>query len=265
MNRTSIAIIGCGNMGASIAKALSECESFKVSVFDSDKEKASAFASENKALLLSSLEEAQGNDVVLIAVKPQVLPSIADPLKALKPSFFISIAAGFDVASLEKLLESKIARFMPNLAARTKKAVTAVAFSSSLTESEKSLAMDIASSFGSAFELEEKLFSGFIGISGSAIAYVFEMIHQLAMGGVREGIAYPKALDIVRDTFESATSLLKESSLGAVELETMVCSAGGTTIEGIKALEDGKLGATLIGAVAAAAEKSRKMEAKGDK
>ncbi|MBQ2259211.1 MAG: pyrroline-5-carboxylate reductase, partial [Spirochaetales bacterium] len=147
--------------------------------------------------------------------------------------------------------------------ARTKKAVTAVAFSLSMENSDKKLAMDIANSFGSAFELEEKLFSAFIGISGSAIAYVFEMIHQIAMGGVREGIAYPKSLEIVRDTFESATSLLKESGLGAVELETMVCSAGGTTIEGVKALEDGNLGATLINAVSAAAEKSRKMEAKG--
>lgn len=263
MDRTSIAIIGCGNMGGSIAKALSESNSFAVSVFDSDKAKAEKFASENNASVLSSISDATAMDVVLIAVKPQILPSISEDLKNLKPGLFISIAAGFDIATLEKMLEGKVARYMPNLAARTKKAVTAVAFSLSMENSDKKLAMDIANSFGSAFELEEKLFSAFIGISGSAIAYVFEMIHQIAMGGVREGIAYPKSLEIVRNTFESATSLLKESGLGAVELETMVCSAGGTTIEGVKALEDGNLGATLINAVSAAAEKSRKMEAKG--
>lgn len=258
--KTSIAIIGCGNMGASIAKALSENSSYSLSVFDADKAKAESFASENNASCLSKLEDAKGFDVVIIAVKPQIMPSIYSDLKALEPGFFISIAAGISIESLKAALGGKITRYMPNLAARTKKAVTAVAFSCDIESEEKALAMEIASSFGSAFELDEKLFPAFIGISGSAIAYAFEIMHQIAMGGVREGIAYPKALDIVRDTFESATSLMKATGLGAVELETMVCSAGGTTIEGIKALDDGKLGATLINAVSAAAEKSRKME-----
>lgn len=262
--KTSIAIIGCGNMGSSIAKALADSGLYSLSVYDADKSKAESFASENNASCLAKLEDAKGFDVVMIAVKPQIMPSIYSELKALEPGFFISIAAGISIESLKAALGCKVTRYMPNLAARTKKAVTAVAFSSDMKCEEKALAMEIASSFGSAFELDEKLFPAFIGISGSAIAYAFEIMHQLAMGGVREGIAYPKALDIVRDTFESATSLMKATGLGAVELETMVCSAGGTTIEGIKALDDGKLGATLINAVNAAAEKSRKMEA-GDK
>ncbi len=265
MSRTSIAIIGCGNMGASIAKALSEDGRYSISVYDADRKKADDFAKESGARSLASIDQAKGVDVVLIAVKPQILGSILSDLKALEPGLYISIAAGYEIRKLEESLGGKISRYMPNLAARTRKAVTAVAFSDSMTEQEKALCLDIAASFGSAFQLDEKLFSAFIGISGSAIAYVLEMMHQLAMGGVREGIPYPRSLEIVRDTFESATSLLKESGLGAVELETMVCSAGGTTIEGIKALEDGNLGATLMNAVSAAAEKSRKLESKGDK
>ena len=265
VSKTSIAIIGCGNMGGSIARALCRKDCFDVSVYDADTQKAASFALENGASALASIVDAKGKDIVLIAVKPQIMPSIFPALASLEPGFFISIAAGISLDRLKKNLNGTCVRFMPNLAARTNKAVTAVCFAEDTDDCVKEMAIKVAESFGSAFEIDESLLAAFIGISGSAIAYAFEIFHHIAMGGVREGIPYPKALSIVRDTFESATSLLKESGLGAVELETMVCSAGGTTIEGIKALQDGALGATLINAVAKAADKSRTMEAKGDK
>lgn len=256
-----IAIIGCGNMGGAIAEALSEREDFELYIYDKNKDASSALAKSHQMKILSCIEDAMNFDIVLIAIKPQVLPLMYKSLKDLNARLYISIAAGVPLEKLEKELCSKsVVRFMPNIAAKTKSAVTAVAFSKGTTDDEKKCAMDIASSFGSAFELEEKLFPAFIGISGSAIAYVFEFMHQLAMGGVREGIPYKTSLDIVRDTLNSAISLQKESKAGAIELETMVCSAAGTTIEGIKALDDGAFGKTVIDAVSAAANKSRQLE-----
>lgn len=263
IDKLSIAIIGAGNMGGAIASALSENPEYRVAVYDSDRAKAEGLASGKEIRVLNALEDAKGYHVLLIAVKPQILPSIFSDIANLKAGLYISIAAGITLAELrEKLSTDKVVRYMPNIAAKCRKSVTAVALSDALTEYEKEDAMDIAKSFGAAFQLEEKLFSAFIGISGSGIAYVFEMMHQMAMGGVREGIPYPTSLDIVRDTFESAISLQKESGKGAIELETMVCSAGGTTIEGVKALQDGAIGSTLMNAVSAAADKSRKMEKK---
>lgn len=253
------AIIGCGNMGGAIASALLENRDIDLYAYDKSSDAISSI--DKRIKIFDSISQARNFDIVLIAVKPQILPSIYEELKELKPRMFISIAAGVSLKKLHSELgDTPIVRFMPNIAAKTKSAVTAVAFSQSCSDDIKKIAMDIASSFGSAFELDEKLFAAFIGISGSAIAYVFEFMHQLAMGGVREGIPYSQALEIARDTISSAVSLQKESNKGAIELETMVCSAAGTTIEGIKALEDGGFGKTVINAVSAAANKSRELE-----
>ena len=86
------------------------------------------------------------------------------------------------------------------------------------------------------------------------------MLSSQLMGGVRAGIPYPEALSIVRDTAISAAETLRLTGKNAIELETMVCSAAGTTIEGVKALHDGGLPSTLMDAVAKAAARSTELE-----
>ncbi|MBQ4281710.1 MAG: pyrroline-5-carboxylate reductase [Spirochaetales bacterium] len=259
-----ISVIGAGNMGGAFAEALSKRKDISLCIYDSCRPCAEKIAgTKANVTVLDSMDQARGSDVVVIAVKPQVLPQIYDQLSALKPEFFISIAAGVTLEKLTKNLTSeKVVRFMPNIAAKIGHAVTAVAYSPALSSDERKTAMDIALSVGTAFELEEHLFSAFIGISGSGIAYMFEMMHQMAMGGVRQGIPYPKALSIVADTMLSAANLQKETGKNAVELEAMVCSAKGTTIEGVAALTEGGFGAALINAVTAAARKSEELEKK---
>jgi len=259
-----ISVIGAGNMGGAFAEALSKRKDISLCIYDSCRPCAEKIAgAKANVTVLDSMDQARGSDVVVIAVKPQVLPQIYDQLSALKPGFFISIAAGVTLEKLTKNLTSeKVVRFMPNIAAKIGHAVTAVAYSPAISSDERKMAMDIALSVGTAFELEESLFSAFIGISGSGIAYMFEMMHQMAMGGVRQGIPYPKALSIVADTMLSAANLQKETGKNAVELEAMVCSAKGTTIEGVAALTEGGFGAALINAVTAAARKSEELEKK---
>lgn len=263
-SKPKVTVIGTGNMGGAFTEALSKVEAIDLCIYDSYKPCAEKLAQSHKSItVLSSMEEAKGSHIVIIAVKPQVLPSIYSQLADLKPDFFISIAAGVTLEKLRANLKAdKVVRFMPNIAAKIGYAVTAVAYSPAVDEAERKEAMEVAKSVGSAFELEENLFSAFIGISGSGIAYMFELMHQMAMGGVREGIPYPKSLSIVADTMLSAANLQKETGKNAVELETMVCSAKGTTIEGVKALIDGGFGAAVINAVSAAANKSSELEKK---
>ena len=151
---------------------------------------------------------------------------------------------------------------MPNIGAKSRKSVTAIAAGSEVSIEQKDLALSIAASFGSAYLIQESLFPAFIGISGSGIAYFFEMMHQMAMAGVKEGIPYPEALAIVRDTAVSAAELQKSTGENAITLETMVCSAAGTTIEGVKALQDGGFASTVMNAVESAASKSVELETK---
>ncbi|NBK23332.1 MAG: pyrroline-5-carboxylate reductase, partial [Spirochaetia bacterium] len=95
-----------------------------------------------------------------------------------------------------------------------------------------------------------------------AIAYVFQFFHALAMGGVKEGIPYPQSLAISRDTCLSAAALQKKDHANPVALATMVCSAGGTTIEGMQALAEGSFDATVMAAVSASSAKFRLLEEK---
>lgn len=258
-----VSVIGSGNMGGAFAEALSKVSEIDLCIYDSYRPCADKLAEGKNITVLSSMQEAKGSAIVIIAVKPQVLPSIYDQLAQLEPDFFISIAAGVTLEKLRANLKTdKVVRFMPNIAAKIGYAVTAVAYSPELSNDQKKDAMQIALSVGSAFELEEKLFAAFIGISGSGIAYMFEFMHQLAMGGVREGIPYPKALSIVADTMISAANLQKQTGRNAIDLETMVCSAKGTTIEGVKALADGNFASAVINAVSAAAQKSEELEKK---
>ena len=84
----------------------------------------------------------------------------------------------------------------------------------------------------------------------------------MAMGGVKEGIPYAKSLSIIADTMLSAATLQKESGKNAIDLEAMVCSAKGTTIEGVAKLAEGGFASAVQNAVSAAAERSRELEKK---
>ncbi len=258
-----LGIIGCGNMGGAIAQSVQT----EVVLFDNDLAKAAALADTASHITSSgSMEELFSQcDTIMIAVKPQILASLYPTFKKLGSAkkHWISIAAGVPLSVLSKNLGTdEVVRFMPNIAAQQKQAVTAVAKQAGCSDSHLSFALEVAKSFGSAFELPESQFSAFIGISGSGIAYVFAFVHALAMGGVVEGIPYPQAAQIATDTLNSATSLLKASGANPIDLATKVCSAGGTTIDGMQSLAEGAFEAVVMQAVEAAAEKSKALEAK---
>ncbi|MCR5732782.1 MAG: pyrroline-5-carboxylate reductase [Sphaerochaetaceae bacterium] len=260
---TNIGIIGCGNMGGAIATALVKREEFKVTVYDSYRPTLDAFISEhdnaNAAPSISELIEQ--NDYILIAVKPQILSSLYAELSKAKGKNIISIAAGVPIAVLDSNIPSdNIARFMPNIAAKVSKAVTAVCFKKTSSEEFKKTAFAVASAIGSVFILEEDLISAFIGISGSAIAFVFEFIHALAMGGTEVGIPYQQSVEIARDTLLSACALQASTKKNPVELMSQVCSAKGTTIMGMDALYQGGFDGTVVNAVTSCYRKSVELE-----
>jgi len=258
-----IGIIGAGNMGGAIAQALSSEKEWQVSIFDLDKAKLDSL---KDCTAVNSLEElVQGEDLLLLAVKPQVLPSLYPILRKAgsRQKKWISIAAGVSLETLtENLGTEEVVRYMPNLAAQVRQSVTAVTPSLKASAALKDTALVIAELIGTAFILPEDQIAAFTGISGSAIAYVLQFFHALAMGGVKEGLPYPQALAIARDTALSAAALQKAGEENPVKLATMVCSAGGTTIEGMQALAEGAFDATVMAAVSASSAKFRLLEEK---
>ncbi len=255
-----LGIIGCGNMGAAIAQSLAD----GAIIYDNDRQKMEELTQSGRIDAASSLESLlDAADCVLIAVKPQVLPSLYPILRAhgKQNRTWISIAAGVPISVLaHELASEQVVRFMPNIAASRKKAVTAYAAHQNCSKEHLAYARSVAQSFGQAFLLHENQFSAFIGISGSAIAFMLQFCHALSMGGVCEGIAYQQALEIVAATMNSTTALLSGTQQNPVALATMVCSAGGTTIEGMHALSEGAFDAVVMQAVRASSRKSKTME-----
>jgi pyrroline-5-carboxylate reductase len=259
-----IGILGAGNMGAALAAGLNEnCPELRLSFFDTDREKAQQTASSYGADTAGSAAElVEQSDRVIIAVKPQHLGQLFDDLAgAPAEKHYISIVAGIPSSRFrEQLSTSQVIRFMPNLAANVGAAAVAVAAPEGVKEDFRRDALTIARALGSPLELPEELLAAFTGLSGSGIAYVFAFIHALALGGTEAGIAYGSSLDIALSTVEGAAKLLRSSGTSPAEYLTRVTSAGGTTIAGVRALEEGGLTPAVMNAVARAKERAEEIE-----
>lgn len=265
MDMQTLGIIGCGNMGSAIARGIATSSQLDTDIvlFDSDTDKAAILASEVSAVVADSLHGLQQQcDVTMLAVKPQILPELYPLLSGEANQRYISIAAGVSIETLSSNLgSSAVCRFMPNVAASVGKAVTAAAFHTGCSEAYKEFCLSVASTFGTVFELPEKLFSAFIGTSASAIAYFYQFLHAVALGGTREGLSYPESVALASNTFAGAIELLQASAKDPISLQTTVLSAAGTTVHGLYHLEQG-FTSDVMDAVSAASERAKDLERK---
>ncbi len=261
-------IIGVGNMGFAIAKGLRKSHPHTdIAIMDTDNKKAEEVSKTIRGeKILSGDYKAfcEYADIIILAVKPQYLDNLFKDLAEFTgEKKIISIAAGKTIKYFEeKTGSTNIIRFMPNIAATVGESIVAVAYGEKSDQEFRQEAMVIAESIGKALPLAESQMSAFTGLSGSGIAYVFSFIHALALGGTEQGIPYNESLEIAIQTVNGATALLSSGMKkeNPIELLTRVISAGGTTIAGVKALENGKLTSTVMEAVKKASARARELE-----
>jgi pyrroline-5-carboxylate reductase len=201
--------------------------------------------------------------VLLLAVKPG---HVRTGLFELKKDFtadhlLISIAAGVSLASIEEQLPepARVIRVMPNTPALVGASASAYALGQYCRPSDGQLAQKLLGTIGLAVELKEGLLDAVTGLSGSGPAYVYLMIEALSDGGVAAGLPRDIATKLAAQTVLGAGKMALETGLHPGALKDMVASPGGTTIEGLCELEKGGFRGTVINAVRAAAEKSRKL------
>jgi pyrroline-5-carboxylate reductase len=260
----SVGVIGFGNMGEALALGLARKNlAPSVGVYETFPA-ARAKAQKNKRLTVhDSLESlVEASSIVVIAIKPQDIPALVARLRPLAHGrAFISLAAGLGSGYFQKELGvDQVVRFMPNLAAKVGKSLVGVSPGAGCGPAFADQALAIAGAVGRAVALPEKLMAAITGLSGSGIAFVFHFVHALAMGGVREGFAYPQALEHVLDTIDGAVALLRDTGDHPIAFESKVCSPSGTTIEGVKALEAGGFTDAVLNAVSAAARRAHELE-----
>src|SRR5262249_43322808 len=173
----------------------------------------------------------------------------------------LSIVAGVTLAKLEGSLPdgARVIRVMPNTPALIGASATAYAPGKSALPEDGELAQKLFSAVGSAFRVKESLLHAVPGLSGSGPAYVYLFIESLSDGGVAAGLPRDIATQLAAQTVLGSARMVLETGQHPGDLKDMVTSPGGTTIEGLHELEKGKLRGTLISAVRAASEKSKKL------
>jgi pyrroline-5-carboxylate reductase len=148
---------------------------------------------------------------------------------------------------------------MPNTPALVGASASAFAPGKSALPADSELAQKLFSAVGVAFPVKESLLDAVTGLSGSGPAYVYLFIEGLSDGGVAAGLSRDVATKLAAQTVLGAAKMVLETGQHPGALKDMVTSPGGTTIEGLHELEKGKLRGTLISAVRAATEKSKKL------
>jgi pyrroline-5-carboxylate reductase len=208
-------------------------------------------------------EAARQADVVIVAVKPQVMtPVLSEIAPAMtKKKLIISIAAGVSTARIRAVLgkEVRLIRVMPNTPALVLEGATAIAKAEGLEPGDLEVAGDIFSAVGRVVILEEDLMDAVTGLSGSGPAYVALVIESLADGGVKMGLDRITAMTLATQTVLGAAKLLLETGMHPGALKDMVSSPGGTSITGIAALEEGGIRTAFITAVERAAQRSKEL------
>lgn len=206
-----------------------------------------------------------GSDVVVVAVKPSVVPRALAELRAeaaARAPLWISIAAGVRLASLADALPpgARIVRAMPNTPAQVRCGATAICGNERASADDLALARSLFESVGICWQApDESQLDAVTGLSGSGPAYVFVFLEALAEAGARVGLPRDAAALLARQTVLGAARLVEATGRQPAELKDQVTSPGGTTIAGLERLEAGGLRAALYEAVAAATRRSREL------
>ena len=204
---------------------------------------------------------AKSAQIIILAVKPQNMAEVLAGISGVvdKNKLVISIAAGIPIRFISERLKAgaRIIRTMPNTPALIGEGMAALAAGAEATGEDMDTALHIFNAVGKTVVVNEEQLDAVTGLSGSGPAYAFIMIEALADGGVHMGLSRDTALTLAAQTLQGAARLFLSGERHPGQLKDMVTSPGGTTIAGIRVLEDGKLRGTLMAAVEAATLRSK--------
>lgn len=239
----TLGVVGVGAMGGAIARgvvASGALRSEDVFVCDVDPAKLEPFAKMGVNVLPSARELVEKQtDLVLIAVKPQVLPEVgAGFCDLLRGRAVVSIAAGINLASLESLFEgARVIRVMPNLPIQVLSGATAIAPGKSATDLDIERVRQLFSALGSAQVMREDQLDAEGAVVSCGPAYIALFVDALTRAGVRAGMPAQACREMVESTMLGVAKQLLESQEHPRAYMERVTSPGGTTAAGLYALE----------------------------
>jgi pyrroline-5-carboxylate reductase len=212
---------------------------------------------------LDNREVARASEIVVLAVKPQILHKVLGEVgDQIRPgALVISIAAGVDTGTIEESLGEtvRVVRAMPNVPATVGAGATAIAAGQHASAADLETARAIFDAVGITVALDESHLDAVTGLSGSGPAYIFLIIEALADAGVKVGLSRRDAQRLAAQTLMGSAKMLLETDEHPGRLKDMVTSPGGTAIAGLHTLEEGGLRTTLINAVETATKRAKEL------
>lgn len=262
-----IGFIGGGNMagaiiGGMIEKKVYESNQVMASGKDADSleklnQKYGIEVTEDNKVIMDDC------DVVFLSVKPQVLPYVIEEIAPMvrENQLFISIAAGKTIAWIENEFgkEIKLIRVMPNTPALVGEGCTGICANEKVSEEELKLTKTIFDSCGSSYLVPEHLMDVVGAASGSGPAFVFMFMEAMADAAVMGGMPRDLAYKMVAQTVLGSGKLMLETGIHPGILKDMVCSPAGTTICGVKVLEESGMRGAIMNALDSCVQKSKKI------
>lgn len=212
---------------------------------------------------LDNKEVAEAAEVLILAVKPQFLPDVIGEIRDIvkEETLVVTIAAGKTIGWYEEAFGRKIrlVRCMPNTPAMVGAGFTAVCPSENVTEAETDCVLRLMGSFGRTCVIREALMDAFSAVAGCSPAFVFLFIEAMSDAGVAAGIPRAQAYEAAAQAVMGSAKLMLETGKHPGELKDMVCSPGGTTIQGVKTLEERGMRGAVMDAVGACVDRAKKL------
>jgi len=215
-----------------------------------------------------NLEVGAWADMVLLAVKPGIIPIVAKQLSTLpRGELVVSVAAGVGVGRLERALGERwrVVRAMPNTAVTVGEGATVYCMGGGAERKDGDMVEQLFSTVGMCRRVSESQMDAVTGVSGSGPAYMYLALEAMADEGVRQGLERSLAYSLAAQTMVGAGRMVLDTDKHPGVLKDEVTSPSGTTIAGVRQLEKGGLRTVMMEAVAAAAERSREITEDMDK
>ena len=254
--------IGCGNMGGAIARALSR-KTKDVAVSDRSG-RARGLAQELGVRYADNASIAAECDRIFLAVKPHMMKDMLAPLQsalAERKPLLITMAAGLEIRQIEDFVGTHlpIIRIMPNTPTSVGKGVIPYCANDLVTEEMITDWLEDMSECGLLDPLEERLMDAASALSGSGPAYLYLMLEAMADGGVACGLPRAKAMDYAAMTMAGAAEIYLSTHQHPGALKDAVCSPGGSTIAGVRILEQRGFRGAAMDCVCAAYAKNKEL------
>ena len=253
--------IGVGNMGSALAKAASKSTK-QILLCDHDAAKAADLSRQIGCEFGDSRSVAAECEYIFLGVKPQMMAEMLEEIKATlakrKDVILVSIAAGLSIDTIRRMAGGryKVIRIMPNIPVEVGEGEILYTTSDNISKVDIGRFLNLMKHAGHLTGIDEDLMDAGCSVSGCGPAFVYKFVRGLAQGGIEAGIDRETSIALAIQTVVGAAKLLELNSDDIDNMVRKVCSPGGSTIEGVKKLDEAGMEKAVTDAVIAAYQRN---------